>query len=124
MAKRRVHRIPHEEVKAILAKHGVRSVNQAVEWGETYGQRYALISAKSIEGIVRGKRVLGVEFDRVDQILCALDAPDHWYDELSEWYYPPGIRPEAEFETFLSQTSAFERACELLSGGDSGLAFG
>lgn len=124
MAKRRVHRIPHEEVKAILAQHGVRSVNQAVEWGGTYGSRYPLISAKSIEGIVRGKRVLGVEFDRVDQILCALDAPEHWYLELSAWYYPPGVRVEADFETFLSQVSAFERACEMLAGGDSGLAFG
>lgn len=124
MAKRRVHRIPHEEVKAILAKHGIRSVNAAVEWGETYGQRYPLISAKSIEGIVRGKRVLGVEFDRVDQILCALDSPEHWYGELAEWYYPPAVRIEKEYETFLSQTSAFERACELLSGLDSGLSFG
>lgn len=155
MAKRRVHRVPHEQIKTILYKHGVRSVNQAVEWGGTAGstivvcgacaaippeddypdtcpanipgcrtRRYPLISAKSVEGIVRGKRVLGVEFDRVDQILCALDAPDHWYKELARWYYPPHPVHEPEFETFLSQTAAFERACEMLQGRDSALSFG
>lgn len=137
MSKRRVHRIPHEEVKDILFAHGIRSVNQAVEWGDTAGsiifppghtrageRRYPLISSKSVEGIVRGRRVLGVEFDRVDQILCALDSPEHWYKELSRWYYPPHVAPDPDCETFLSQTAAFERACELLEGVDSGLSFG
>lgn len=124
MAKRRVHRVPHEEVKAVLYRHGIRSVNQAVEWGETYGAKYTLISAKSIEGIVRGKRVLGVEFERVDQILCALDSPDEWYKSLRRWYYPPYAVHDPDCETFLSQTAAFERACEMLNGDDSGLAFG
>jgi hypothetical protein len=136
VAKRRVHRVPHAEIKTILWKHGVRSVNQAVAWGETAGavvfppdhpregeRRYPLISAKSVEGIVRGKRVLGVEFDRVDQILCALDAPDHWYKELARWYYPPAPIHEPDYETFLSQTAAFDRACEMLQGVDSALSF-
>lgn len=124
MAKKRIHRIPHEEVKAVLAKHGVVSVNQAIEWGLTAGNNYPLISAKSIEGIVRGKRVLGVEFDRVDQILCALDSPEHWYTDLAQWYYPPNVVHEPEYETFLAQQSAFDRACELLEGVDAAISFG
>lgn len=169
MAKKRVHRVPHERVKAVLADRGIVSVNQAIQWGQMQGnrqhmcercvglkellvrkigadaaveqfpdhchwgapecrdRRYPLISAKSVEGIVRGKRVLGVEFERVDQILCALEAASAWYDELAEWYYPPGPKgelPEAEFGTFaLNQNAAFERACEMLQGLDAALLF-
>jgi hypothetical protein len=123
VAKARVHRIPHEEVREILIKHGIRSVNQAIEWGSTAGANNPLISPKSIEGILRGKRVLGVEFERVDAILCALDAPEHWYQELAPYYYPPGAMAEPEYETFLAQGAAFERACEMLQGRAVGLVF-
>lgn len=118
MARRRVHRVPHELVRAILVKHGIDSVNKALEWGRTTG-----ISPKSIEGIVRGKRKLGVEFSRVDDILCALDSPGYWYDELADYYYPPDVIHEPEYETFLSQRAAHERACELMQGLDVGLVF-
>jgi hypothetical protein len=131
VAKRRVHRIPHTEVRAVLVRRGISSVNRAIEWGESKsliidreGLRvYPLISAKSIEGILRGKRTLGVEFDRVDQILCALEAPEVWYLELSEWYYPPGVAPEEEYETFLRQRPAFERARQMFEGQDAALTF-
>ena len=153
LAKRRVHRIPHEEVRKVLVRHGISSVNKAIEWGETYGaavilcpvcaalpeeedlgfcvgeeegcraRKYPMISAKSVEGILRGKRILGVEFDRVDQILCALESPEVWYLDLAEWYWPPGVHVEAEYETFLSHRAAFERACEMLEGGDAALVF-
>ena len=123
MAKRRVHRVPHDEVRKVLVGHGISSVNKAIEWGESKSHKYPLISAKSIEGILRGKRTLGVEFDRVDQILCALESPEVWYLDLAEWYWPPGIAPEPEYETFLSHRAAFERACEMLEGKDAALVF-
>jgi hypothetical protein len=141
MAKRRVHRVPHEEVRAVLLKHGITTVSRAIEWGDTVGSDHeildaegeptgqvvlgsALISGKTIEGILRGKRKLGVEFERVDAILCALGAPHHWYMELQEWYYPRDLRPDPEGETFLSQRAAFERACEMFEGMDAALLFG
>jgi hypothetical protein len=124
VAKKRVHRIPHEAVREILIAHGISTVNRAIEWGDTAGSRSALISGKSVEGILRGKRVLGVEFERVDAILCALDAPHHWYMELAPWYYPPGVRHEADYETFLAQRAAFERACQMFEGLDASLLFG
>jgi hypothetical protein len=124
MAKKRVHRIPHEAVRDILISHGIRTVNRAIEWGDTAGSRSALISGKSVEGILRGKRVLGVEFERVDAILCALDAPHHWYMELAPWYYPPAVRHDPDCETFLAQHAAFERACEMFEGLDASLVFG
>jgi hypothetical protein len=156
MAKRRIHRVPHERIKAILERHGIRSVNQAVEWGAAVSERvimcqrcvrlgdmldrkgvgdqfpahchwgergcrerkFPLVSAKSIEGIVRGKRVLGVEFDRADQILCALEDTEAWYTDLAEWYYPKPPNHEAEYETFLSQPAAFTQARALIVGID------
>lgn len=93
-------------------------MGKALQFGEANE-----ISPKSIEGIIRGKRKLGVEFELVDRIMVALDSPDHWYIELSAWYYPPHTRPEPEYETFLPQRQAFERACELLQGGEVGLVF-
>lgn len=123
MAKRRVHRIPHVEVRSVLVRNGISSVNRAIEWGGSQGKQYPLISAKSIEGILRGKRTLGVEFDRVDQIVCALECPDVWYTDLAEWYFPPDVKPEADYETFLSQPRAFELARALFDGRDGALSF-
>lgn len=118
VAKKRVHRIPHEAVRTILVQHGIDSVGKALQFGEANE-----ISPKSIEGIIRGKRKLGVEFELVDRILCALDSPDHWYLDLAPYYYPPHAKHEHEYETFLPQWAAFERACELMQGVDVGLVF-
>ncbi len=85
MPKKRIHRVPHEAVRGILLKHGIDTVSKA----QAFGDAHPDLSGKSIEGILRGKRKLGVEFARVDAILCALGDPMHWYDELAEWYYPP-----------------------------------
>lgn len=121
MAKKRIHRVPHEAVREILILHGIDTVSKAIDFGDAHPD----LSGKSIEGILRGKRKLGVEFPRVDAILCALGNPMHWYDELSEWYYPPGAKHESEFETFLRQGAAFERACEFIQGKEPvGLEFG
>lgn len=133
MAKRRVHRVPHAEVRAILVRNGINSVNRAIEWGDSKalilrpdGDRlYPLISAKSVEGILRGKRVLGVEFDRVDQLLCAMECPEAWYLDLAAWYFPPGEPSHVCEEGFpLSVKAAFERAQEMFEGRDAGLSFG
>lgn len=107
-------------VREILIKHGITTVSKAIDFGDAHPD----LSGKSIEGILRGKRKLGVEHRRVDQILCALGDPTHWYAELRDYYYEPGYKPDPEFETFLSQRAAFERACEFLEGGEVGLVFG
>lgn len=124
MAKKRVHRVPHEAVRAVLVAHGVDTVNRAVEWGATKSINFPLISPKSVEGIIRGRRTLGVEFERVDQIVCALDAPESWYTVLYEWYHPPGFVPEPEYETFLSHGRAIDVARAMFAGEDAALSFG
>lgn len=95
-----------------------------MEFGTLHSVNYPLISPKSVEGIIRGKRTLGVEFERVDAIICALHSPEHWYTDLAPWYYPPGDRPDPEFETFTAQSRAFDMARALFAGEDAALSFG
>jgi hypothetical protein len=120
VAKKRIHRVPHEAVREILIKHGIDTVSKALAFGDAH----PALSGKSIEGILRGRRKLGVEFARVDEILCAVGDPMHWYGELAEWYYPAGCVHDPEYETFLRQGAAFERACEFIEGKEPiGLVF-
>jgi hypothetical protein len=89
----RTHRIPAAAIKALLAEHGITTINKGKRWAEQVG----VVSTETVGQIVRGRRK-HVGFDTADRIVTALDSPEIWYTRLKDYYYPPTDEPRAEHE--------------------------
>lgn len=85
------HLVPAAEIAKLIRRAKVAETKaQGREWAEQHG-----LAWDSIHRYLTGKRKF-LEFTTADRIVVALECPEVWWNELSEWYWPPGDEVPAE----------------------------